>query len=108
MYAVEATWPSKSVTKELDNLITLAVKKIFKLKEYDLIPYIRQQIGLHHITDMCNVQKLKFINRFSADVKLQTTTVVDVCNGNDISQLFDMFGLKVGCSNGSIHRAVYV
>ena len=49
MYAIEATWPSKSITTMLDNLVTLAVKKIFKLKEYDLIDNILDKI-LDYIT----------------------------------------------------------
>ena len=83
MYAIEATWPSKSITKMLDNIVTLAVKKIFKLKQYDLIDNTRQNIGLYHITDLGNIQKLKFMNRFLASSTLQAKTILNICSRND-------------------------
>ena len=65
MCSLEATWPFKTVTNMLDNLITLAVKRNFQLRDYDLVDNIRQYVGLNNITQSCNVQKLKLMKRFS-------------------------------------------
>ena len=107
MYSLEATWSSKTVTNMLDILITLTVKRIFQLRDYDLVDNIRQYVGLNNITQLCNAQKLKLMNRFSASSMTQSQTILNVCSHKDLL-LFEMYCFKVAwTTNGAIQHAVY-
>ena len=75
MYSLEAIWPSKTVTNILDNLITLAVKRIFHLTDYDLVDNNRQYAGLNNITQLCIIQKMKLMNRFPASSMTQSQPI---------------------------------
>ena len=63
LYASEATDPKKSVLAMLDNLINRTVFKIFKVSEKLVIRDIRHFLGLHHVTSLCEMRCIKFLNK---------------------------------------------
>ena len=95
MYAVEATWPSKTNINMLDNLINLAVKKIFNMKDYDMLATIRNNIGLHTVAQACDRKKLTFINKFVAVPMKQNNTILHMCFHDDVQPLFEAYSLTL-------------
>jgi len=47
LYGIEVTDPSKSVLRMLNNLINIAVYRIFNVSDKDSIADIRHFVGLH-------------------------------------------------------------
>lgn len=65
-YALEATWPKKSVTASLDRLYDRAVNKIFKVTSRENIKLIRDMLGLIPMEELVDLRKIKFLSRFQA------------------------------------------
>jgi len=74
LYASEATDPKKSVLVMLDNLIDRAVFKIFKVSEKVVIRDIRHFLGLHDVTSLCEMRRIKFLNKTLTHAVLQSLT----------------------------------
>ena len=54
MFAIEPTWPSKSVINILENMNSLSIIKTFNVNDLDLIGYVRENVGLYNMSDMCS------------------------------------------------------
>ena len=46
-----------------DNMISFYVRKICKVKDFDLIGYIMEIIDLYNKSNLSSIQRLKFINK---------------------------------------------
>jgi len=57
------TDPKKSDLAMLDNLINRAVFKIFKVSEKLVIYDIRHFLGLHDVASLCEMRRMKFLNK---------------------------------------------